>query len=238
MRNPLCIFRYLSENLPINFPDLILKELSRLQKDLSRPLRILDLGAGPGRYWKENELANFLISTKSELTLFDASEEFEKESFPYGMLVIRMLGFVPEDLKQIPQDDYDFVLAIDLIEHLPKSQGYSLLYEVDRVSKYSSALLTPNGFVWQPPSLNNPYNAHLSGWLPKEMHKLGWKIQRGQTGLKPLYGPYGLAKYKKANWLVLEILALSKIISFGAPTLAFSFIAIKRRKNLRIEKHS
>ncbi|MCX6448543.1 MAG: hypothetical protein NTV18_05345, partial [Actinobacteria bacterium] len=68
MRNPLCIFRYLSENLPINFPDLILKELSRLQKDLSRPLRILDLGAGPGRYWKENELANFLISTKSELT--------------------------------------------------------------------------------------------------------------------------------------------------------------------------
>ena len=238
MRNPLCIFRYLSENLPIDFPDLILKELSRLQKDLSRPLRILDLGAGPGRYWKENKLANFLISTKSELTLFDASEEFEKESFPYGMLVIRKLGLVPEDLKQIPEDNYDFVLAIDLIEHLPKSHGYSLLYEVDRVSKYSSALLTPNGFVWQPPSLNNPYNAHLSGWLPTELRKLGWNIQRGQTGLKPLYGPYGLAKYKKANWLILETLALFKIISFRAPTLAFSFIAINRRKNMRIEKHS
>ena len=77
MRNPLCVFRYLSENLPINYPDLILKDLTELHKEVSRPLKILDLGAGPARYWKGEKIAKFLISTNSKLTLCDASTGFD-----------------------------------------------------------------------------------------------------------------------------------------------------------------
>jgi hypothetical protein len=234
MRNPLCVFRYLSENLPINYPDLILKDLLELHKELSRPLKILDLGAGPGRYWKSEKLANFLISTNSKLTLFDASNEFDSETFPQGILVDRKLGILPEDLNLIPTDEFDFVIALDLIEHLTKSQGYLLLYEIDRVSTAYSALLTPNGFVWQPPSANNPFNAHISGWNCKDFRNLGWEKIRGQIGIRHFYGPYAIQKYRGVSNLKLELIALTKILSFLLPNLAFSVYVTKKAKNPRI----
>jgi SAM-dependent methyltransferase len=234
MRNPLCVFRYLSENLTINYPDLILKDLTELQKRLSRPLKILDLGAGPGRYWKGKKLSNFLISTNSKLTLFDASAEFDSEAFPQGMFVDRKLGILPDDLNLIPDDEFDFVIALDLIEHLTKSQGYQLLYEIDRVSTGFSALLTPNGFVWQPPSSNNPFNAHISGWSSKDFKKLGWTKIRGQIGIRHFYGPYAIQKYRGVSNLKLEFIALTKIVSFLLPKLAFSLYVTKKVKNPRI----
>jgi hypothetical protein len=124
------------------------------------------------------------------------------------MFVNRKLGIVPADLNIIPTDSFDFVLAIDLIEHLTKDQGYLLLYEIDRISKGSSGLLTPNGFAWQPPSENNSYNAHISGWSHKEFNQLGWKINRGQIGFRKLYGPYAIQKYKGKSHLILEIILL------------------------------
>ena len=237
MRNPLALFRYLSANLPINFPDILLKELKRLHKETSRPLNILDLGAGPGRYWQEKKLSTFLSSSGSKVTLFDASVEFNSETFPKGVLIKRVLGVVPQDLRIIRDDEFDFVVAIDLIEHLEKSQGFLLLYEIDRISRGASAVMTPNGFVWQPPSLNNTFNAHISGWHPKELSNLGWKAQRSQIGVKQLYEAYGLQKYKKDNQIFLEAISLLKIITFYLPSVGFSFIAIKRTKNPRIKEH-
>jgi hypothetical protein len=217
--------------------DLVLNECSRLQKNLHRPIKILDLGAGPGRYWKSEKLSEFLISTKSELTLFDATTEFDGEKFPDGALVNRKKGILPEDLKLISDNYYDFVLAIDLIEHLPKYQGYKLLYEIDRISAGSSGLVTPNGFVWQPPSRNNEYNAHVSGWTFNEFKSLGWNEVRGQIGLRYLYGPYSLQKYKGKSNLKLEMIALAKILSFYFPRLSFSMYAQKKKKNPRILDH-
>jgi 2-polyprenyl-3-methyl-5-hydroxy-6-metoxy-1,4-benzoquinol methylase len=131
MRNLLCAIRYLSEKLPINFPDLINNELRELHSKISKPLKVLDLGAGPGRYWKSTNLADFFISTGSELVLFDASTEFDGEKFPEGMRVSRRSGLVPKDLNSIPEDEFHVVVAIDLIEHLTKDSGYQLLYEID-----------------------------------------------------------------------------------------------------------
>lgn len=238
MRNPLCLFRYLSENLPINYPDLILKDLTELYKKTARPLKILDLGAGPGRYWTGEKLASFLISTNSQLTLLDASVEFEAETFPQGMFVDRKLGILPNDLNLIPDDEFDFVIALDLIEHLTKSQGYQLLYGIDRVSTGFSALLTPNGFVWQPPSVNNPFNAHISGWNSKEFKNLGWKTIRGQIGIRHFYGPYAIQKYRGVSNSKLELIALTKILSFFLPKLAFSLYVTKKVKNSRIKEQT
>lgn len=236
MRNPSCVFRYLSENLPINYPHLILNDLTELQKHVSRPLKILDLGAGPGSYWKGEKLSSFLISTNSKITLFDASAEFNSETFPLGMLVIRKLGILPGDLNLIPDDEFDAVIALDLIEHLTRSQGYQLLYEIDRVSTGFYALLTPNGFVWQPPSLNNLFNAHISGWTDKDFRKLGWKKVRGQIGIWQFYGPYAIQKYRGVSSFKLELIALTKIFSFLLPKLAFSIYVTKKVKNPRISE--
>ena len=131
MRNPLYFFRYLSEKLPINFEDLIFKELLNAAKVNNEPLKILDLGAGPGSYWRNKKISDFLLSTKSEVTLFDASEMFNDLVFEKGINITRKLGYLPGDLKLIPDNEFDLVIAIDLIEHLTKSQGYLLLYEID-----------------------------------------------------------------------------------------------------------
>lgn len=208
-----------------------------LQGKFARPLRILDLGAGPGSYWQGMKLSNFLISSHSELTLFDATTEFDAEIFPKGVIVNRILGTVPNHLQSIPTDSYDFVLAIDLIEHLSKSKGYLLLYEMDRISKGSCGLLTPNGFTWQPPSENNPYNAHISGWTNKEFRQLGWKVMRGQIGYRRFYEPYSLQKYRGKSHLIREIIAIIKIIVFFVPSQSFSIFVLKRIKNPRIQFH-
>ena len=150
----------------------------------------------------------------------------------------RKLGILPEDLKLIPDNEFDFVIALDLIEHLTKSQGYLLLYEIDRVSTGFSALLTPNGFAWQPPSANNPFNAHISGWNSKDFRNLGWKKTRGQIGIRYFYGPYAIQKYRGVSNFKLEMIALTKILSFFLPKLAFSLYVTKKVKNSRISEQT
>jgi 2-polyprenyl-3-methyl-5-hydroxy-6-metoxy-1,4-benzoquinol methylase len=235
MRNPLYFFRYLSEKLPINFEDLIFKELLNAAKVNNEPLKILDLGAGPGSYWRNKKISDFLLSTKSEVTLFDASEMFNDLVFEKGINITRKLGYLPGDLKLIPDNEFDLVIAIDLIEHLTKSQGYLLLYEIDRISKGSTALMTPNGFAWQPPAENNPYNAHLSGWNMTELRHLGWKVCRGQIGLKQLYGPYAIQKYQGNSKLILEGIAILKIVTYLFPKASFSIFVTKKKKNYRLK---
>jgi hypothetical protein len=236
-RNPHCFFRYLADHLPINFANLILQEMIVLHKKLNRPLRILDLGAGSGNYWATNDIRDFLIKTNSSVTLMDASSEFDLDTESPPNLK-RILGIIPQSLTDIQEDSFDFVLALDLIEHLSKEEGYTLLYEMDRISSFTTSLMTPNGFSWQPPSLNNKYNAHISKWTQSELKQLGWRKSRGQIGLKEFYGPYGLARYQGKISLILEMIAILKILSFFFPRISFSFFASKYRKNYRIPLQS
>jgi hypothetical protein len=75
-------------------------------------------------------------------------------------------------------------VAFDLIEHLSREDGYKLLYEVDRISAFASLIFTPNGFVWQPPTEKNSFDAHLSGWTPSEFRRMGWSKLKGHGGSK------------------------------------------------------
>lgn len=238
MRKIRYLFRFLSTKLPIDWKSYVCAELQDIYESKNDGgLKILDLGAGPAKYWLESPLKEFLIETGSRLTLLDAAPEFNEPLSEYGNNVIRVQGLVPESLIQLEQDSFDLVIAIDLIEHLTKSQGYLMLYEIDRIGKFGQIIMTPNGFAWQPPSLNNPYNAHISGWTPKELRKLGFNRTRGQIGSFLNFGPYGLPKTNSKKWYMLEILAIDSIISFIIPRISFSFIISKRKKNPRINTH-
>lgn len=170
----------------------------------------------------------------SELFLIDASESFSKIENTFGSNVSMYVGLIPEVLEDFPENFFDVSLALDLIEHFPQHAGINFLYEVDRVTSLSSVIFTPNGLVWQPPSENNPWNAHLSGWSPGGLRNLGWTKIYGSHGLKKFYGPYGL-RIKKLNkcTYVLHVLSLPIVKRF--PRLAFSFVAIRRIKNPRIK---
>lgn len=213
------------------------KTLNEIWIERKKPLKILDLGAGPGRYWQEGILKNFLIYSNSTVELLDANTEFDSQTYGAESGVIRRYGVIPEALNFLAENAYDYVIAIDLIEHLPKEKGYLMLYEMDRISNYAQTIVTPNGFAWQPPSLNNPYNSHVSGWKPKELRKLGFRKIRGHIGSKINFGPYGLPKRPTKNWFFLEMLAIDAIVTYPFASTSFSFIATKYEKRPRIVNH-
>jgi hypothetical protein len=214
-------------------PRIIHSEIEAIEKNKKEqsPIRILDIGAGSASYWNE---PIFNTCKNLEIILLDASMD-AYSSFPDSRHKFkREIGIVPSNLNQYADSEFDLVVALDLIEHLDKSEGYLLLYEIDRISSNSSLIFTPNGFSWQPPSLNNPYNAHISGWSPKELRDMGWTKQIGNTGWKFATSSYGLPKYK--NKVLLAFMILSLPLSKLFPSLSFSFTAIKRTKSYRISE--
>jgi len=231
MRDPRVLFRKMSSVLPISMSDLLIQEIKRLGNK-STQLSILDLGAGSANYW-EAVLKEF-PNMKFQLDLMDAAVIESSTSSLSNVVQSRIQGTIPMDLTSIPDDAYDLVVAFDLVEHLPKDTGYLLLYEIDRISSATSVIFTPNGFVWQPPSANNVFNAHLSGWEPRELRNLGWEKIRGHTGFQGLHGPYGLYKGWVKSWFFLGLGALLQILVWKVPRYAFAFSAIKRKKNVRI----
>jgi hypothetical protein len=215
---------------------IIAKELESLSKkiDQNKIIRVLDIGAGPAKYWNDAVLLDFFRKRKVEITLFDATEESGLTSPSELISVSKIVGIAPRDLDSLQDSEFDLVIALDLIEHLSKEDGYLLLYQLDRLTSKSSLIFTPNGFVWQPPALNNPFNAHISAWKPKELRQLGWKNQFGNVGLFFLVGPYGLLKYNSKVINIINILALP--IVRVCPFLGFSVTAIKRQKNSWIKE--
>jgi hypothetical protein len=215
---------------------IIATHISQLSERYERKIKVVDLGCGSAEYWKFGALKKVLDSDILELTLVDASDTFSKMDNAFGSNVIMHAGLIPEVLENFSENFFDVSIALDLIEHFPKHTGLNFLYEVDRVTSLSSIIFTPNGMVWQPPSQNNPWNAHLSGWLPSELRSLGWTKTYGSHGFKKSYGPYGIKK-TGFNKFTLVIHLLSFPIIKKYPRLSFSFVAIKTRKNPRIKIH-
>ena len=207
---------------------IVARELNRLQANLQRPARILDIGCGNGWYWQSGILNSLISDGTIELHVLEAAPVHSalREICTYHH------GIAPEGLNQFSDDYFDFITTFDVIEHFSKSEGYKLLYEMNRISKAGSSVFTPNGFVWQPPSANNPFNAHLSGWTPSELAKLGWNRTYSAGGVKFLRGPYGKSVINQDKKINQGIMVLLDTISVVNRRFGFAFLAISRKKNV------
>lgn len=78
--------------------------------------------------------------------------------------------------KLVKKKSFDAVIALDVIEHFTKEDGYKLLNNMERVAKKRVILVTPNGFVPQY-NKDNKLQAHLSGWSVKDFKQLGYKVE-------------------------------------------------------------
>ena len=195
----------------------------RIERKKDTVLRILDIGSGGAKYWEK------ICSTEKtalDLVLFDPNRPKNLETLSKFSNVTHFPGEAPDDLSEFQSDDFDIVVAFDLIEHLSKENGYILAYEIDRLCRWTSLVFTPNGFVWQPPSANNKFNAHISGWTPGELRSLGWKPSFGHTGFKWLFKSYGLPAYNRRVSRTLSY--ASALLVRKIPRIAFSFSAIKK----------
>jgi len=210
----------------------VVNEAKLAARVIGDKVRILDIGHGSGHHWAALNQKPLKTHLEIVITALDAIvPQLIAESVSKPPLEGYIQGEAPMALTQIPSQSFDLVIAFDLIEHLSKENGYLLLYEMERISKYSAVIFTPNGHVWQPPTLENPMQAHISGWSPAELRAFGWNRIRGATGLKFMFGPYAEPVGNLDYWNRITSVSLSRI-AWLFPKLAFSFVAI-RRKTLR-----
>ena len=210
-------------------------------------IRILDIGSSTGEIWKQVASENWLKRTgiTLEVTLFDAMPDSSGQGVESdGISIVRISGIAPQDLRMFDSRTFHLVTAFDVIEHLPKDQGYHLLYELNRLSSVS-VVRSPNGFFWQPPFESNPFQAHVSGWSASELKKLGWKKQYGESGLKYLVGIGALPNWftshsslrRKLSIFERTILAASQMWLYKFPRLMAEVVSIRRTRAFDLEGH-
>lgn len=121
---------------------------------------------------------------------------------------------------------FDLVTLYDVVEHLPKRLGYELLERCEELTSKYVLLQTPNGFLEQGPEFGNEHQRHLSGWFPRDLEGLGYKVY-GTTGTKFFRGYAAGPKYDFYGWQFFDVL-LSRLLRIHKhPRRAFNLVAIK-----------
>jgi SAM-dependent methyltransferase len=127
--------------------------------------------------------------------------------------------------RAIAEKSFDCVMSIDVIEHLTKEGGLELLRALERIARKRVVIFTPNGFLPQPATPDNPHQEHISGWTADEMRALGYDVF-GINGWRPLRGMYAEARHPR--WLVERLARLTERRFETHPRGAFQILCVKR----------
>jgi len=138
-----------------------------------------------------------------------------------------ILGRVEELDRRFGVGQVDACVALDIIEHLPKPEGWEMLRAMERIAARTCVILTPNGFLPQGHSEVADLQEHFSGWLPSEMRQQGYAVA-GVLGPKCLRGEYHKLQYRP-EWFWGSISLLTQI-SFTRwfPSQAAAILCVKR----------
>ena len=162
-----------------SFPRVLLfSYLNTLRNALRGCDTCLDIGCGPS----------------SPITTLNFRQSLGVEGFPAALEVAKenhthtdFLQARAQDVgKHFSKGSFDCCVALDLIEHLTKEEGLTLIKDMERIASKTIAVFTPNGFLPQQ-SHHSDLQEHLSGWEPAEMRSLGFTVY-GMHGLKSLRG--------------------------------------------------
>lgn len=84
---------------------------------------------------------------------------------------------------QLAEKSVDAIMLMEVLEHLTKEEGLSLLDKMKRIARKRIILTTPNGYLPQD-NPDNPFQKHKSGWEIDELQKMGFTDFRGVGGLR------------------------------------------------------
>lgn len=126
---------------------------------------------------------------------------------------------------KFPAESFECVMALDVIEHLPKEKGLELMRQMETISSRRIIIFTPNGFLPQAEHSSNPLQVHLSGWTAQEMRQLGFRVI-GINGWKILLGEMALPKLQPHGvWALIS--RLSQLLVRNYPDHAFQLLCVK-----------
>jgi 2-polyprenyl-3-methyl-5-hydroxy-6-metoxy-1,4-benzoquinol methylase len=75
------------------------------------------------------------------------------------------------------EQSFDIVIACEVIEHLPKQIGASVLLQCELVAREKIIISTPNYQYIQGISHGNPYEEHISFWNDVDFKKAGYHVK-------------------------------------------------------------
>lgn len=124
-------------------------------RPLDRPLRVLDVGPGWGKY---AVLLREFVDPDAEIAGVEAWEPYI-ERHRLAALYDPIIAGDVRDLTAADLAGYDVVLMADVIEHLPKADAWDVL---DRIAGYV-VISTPRDFFSNGPGLPHTED-HVSHW--------------------------------------------------------------------------
>jgi len=196
-----------------------------LQKELQGCESVLDLGCGPSSPLQYCKNIKYSIGVEAFPKYLEESKK--------KRIHTEYLGKKIEELT-FPNNNFDAVVMIEILEHLPEKVGLETLARAERWAKKKVIISSPNGFVPQKEIDNNPLQKHLSGWDFQKMKNLGFKSY-GLAGLKFLRQEVqndtmgedlttSIRFWPKPLWFVVA--ALSQLATYYIPSLAFELFSV------------
>jgi SAM-dependent methyltransferase len=130
------------------------------------------------------------------------------------------------DARRLPyrSGSFDVVVALDVIEHFDKPDALSMIGEMERVSRNIVVLLTPNGFVPQPGTDDEPWQEHRCGFTAYELSHRGYDV-RGVGGPARLRGEYG--RFAAGGFGKVAAAATAPLVR-RYPEAAFHLLAVRK----------
>jgi len=179
---------------------------------------VLDLGCGDNSPLQYNSCGN-PFSLGMDIFSPNLIESKAKIIHDYYTLAdVENLCFKPKS--------FDCVMALDLIEHLDRDKGMLLIKKMESIAKKKIIIFTPNGFLRHDSDGGNVYNRHRSGWICRDIEKLGFSAF-GFFGLKYLRGEYARLKYRpRLFWFMIS--ELTQPIVYHLPNQASQILYLKK----------
>lgn len=85
-----------------------------------------------------------------------------------------MVGDALDILPTLPNQSYELVLAIDILEHLTRPDGFIFLSHLKRIAQKAALVSTPKEFIPQEVPAN-PYENHRSLWTWQDLVDHGFQ---------------------------------------------------------------
>lgn len=145
---------------------------------------ILDVGSGRGL---PMEMIKMRLNVEKSVGV-DLFEPYIRESKKkrihneYVLVDIRKMKF--------PEKSFDVVMALQVLEHLPKKEAWHVLKIMEKIAKKQVIIATPIGEMYHPAVDDNKLQLHRSHFYPEEFEKRGYKITK--VGIKAITGEHGL----------------------------------------------
>jgi hypothetical protein len=121
---------------------------------------------------------------------------------------------------------FDCVTLLEVVEHLPRAEGERLLEQCERIARQKVVVSTPNGFLFQAATPDNPFQEHVSGWTVDDFVSRGYEVT-GIAGWKPLRGPL-----MRPSWRPHAIFRRLSLVTEpwfeSRPRQAFQLLCVKK----------